>query len=472
MDPEDWGDFREQSHRLLDLLLSHVEGRATREVWTPPPPGEPGAMPEEGSGLDGVRERLAAEVLPYDLGNLHPRFFGWVHGAGTPGGILAGAAEAALNANTGGRDHVGTRLERQVVAWFVRACGLPPEASGILTTGTSLATVIGLAIARERAVPGMRARGPEAVRGQPRIFVSRESHLSISKAAELLGLGSAAIEAVDVDDGLRMKPDGLADVLRKNQAGGNPAVAVVATLGTASTGAIDPIADIADVAGEFGVWLHTDAAFGGLVVLSDTRRALAAGLERSDSIAFDFHKWMHVTYAAGCLLVRDPEDHLAAFGGRAEYLEGTASGPAAALAPWPMEYGPELSRGFRALRVWWTLVEHGRKGIARQIDRSLGLARELADMVRERPSLELLAEPELQIVVFRVRGRSRREEELDDLNRMVVAALQQGGVVLPSGTTVRGRAGIRVAITNHRTTSDDLHILLDQVEREAARIDK
>jgi aromatic-L-amino-acid decarboxylase len=474
LDPADWTTFREQAHRLLDLLLDHVEGRAAKGVWTPPPPAlqESAAMPEEGSGLEGVRERLATEVLPYDLGNLHPRFFGWVHGAGTPGGILAGATEAALNANTGGRDHIGTRLERQVVRWFVHACGLPPDASGILTTGTSLATVIGLAIARERAVPGMRAGGAAAVEGQPRIIVSRESHLSISKAAELLGLGAAAIEMVDVDARLRMRPDSLAATLRRLRGDGHTVVAVVATLGTASTGAIDPLPAIADVAGEFGVWLHTDAAFGGLVVLSDAKRTLAAGLERSDSIAFDFHKWMHVTYAAGCLLVRNPEDHLAAFGGRAEYLESAPDGPAAAVAPWPMEYGPELSRGFRALRVWWTLVEHGRQGVARQIDRSLELARVLAAMVRARTSLELLVEPELQIVVFRVWGGSLGEDERDALNRRVVTALQRGGVVLPSQTRVAGRVGIRVAITNHRTTEEDLRILLDEVEREAAEIEQ
>ena len=474
MDPVDWTVFRRQAHELLEDLLSHIEERPERDVWTEPPPSDSAAelFPEIGEGLEGIRERLRTEILPYDLGNLHPRFFGWIHGAGTPGAILAAAAEAALNTNAGGRDHVGTRLEHQVLRWFAGQFGFPDVASGILTTGTSLANVIALAVAREQAFPGIREAGPTALTGRPRIYVSEEGHLSIPKAAELLGLGRNAVVPVAVDDELRMRPDALLDELRRAHAAGDRSVAVVASLGTASTGSIDPLEAIADIAREFGVWLHTDAAFGGLVVLSDELRPLAAGVERSDSIAFDFHKWMHVPYSAGCVLVRDPDRHLAAFGGRPGYLRGAEHGPAGAPVRWPMELGPELSRGFRALRVWWPLIEHGRKGVAEQVERSVTLADELADLVEAGDSFQLLHRPDLQIVVFRALGGRTEEGEIDELNRELVRRLQRDGVVLPSETTVRGRVGIRIAITNHRTTAEDLRILMSAIEREVETIDQ
>lgn len=353
LDPQDWGEFRALAHRMLDTALDQTEGVRDRPVWTPVSAAARAALdaplPLEGEGAARVCNDLVDTVLPYPTGNTHPRFFGWVHGAGTPIGIIAEMMAAAMNANVGGRDHGAVYVERQVIDWCRQLFGFPSGASGLVVTGTSMATLIALAVARHGASDG-RA-GPDGLAGQaaPLVgYTSAEAHSSVAKAFELLGLGRRNLRAVPVAETYRMDIGLLAESIAADRAKGLTPFCVIATAGTVNTGAIDDLAAIATLCAHQNLWLHVDGAFGALAMMHDTLKPCLKGIERADSLAFDFHKWMHVPYDAGCVLLRDGALHRETFSSRPAYLESAATGLAGG-EPWFCDYGPELSRGFRAL---------------------------------------------------------------------------------------------------------------------------
>lgn len=467
LDPSDWPSFRTLCHEMLDRALDHVEGAPAQPVWRPPPEDAKRAiaepLPVKAQGPEQAAQDLLRWVLPYGTGNIHPRFFGWVHGAGTPGGILAEMMAAAINANLGGRDHMPVQVERQVITWCREIFGFPETAGGLLVSGTSMATLIGLTVARNQKAGGdLRREGLTAAAGRLRAYTSAQAHGSIAKAMEILGLGSKALRSLPVDAEHRMDLNALRGVLRDDLAAGLVPFCVVATAGTVNCGAIDDLAGVAVLCEEFGLWLHVDGAFGALAVLAPELEDRLAGIERADSLAFDFHKWMQVQYDAGCILLRDAELQRAAFSARQDYLAGAERGLAGGN-PWFCEYGPELSRGFRALKVWFTMKEHGLERLGEVVARNCRQARYLADRVTAQPDLELLAPVPLNIVCFRHLGNGLSEDARDELNAEIVADLQEQGIAAPSTTRLDGRLAIRVNITNHRTRQDDLDILLDAV---------
>jgi glutamate/tyrosine decarboxylase-like PLP-dependent enzyme len=290
-------------------------------------------------------------------------------------------------------------------------------------------------------------------------YVSSEGHYSIAKAADLLGVGSDFVRKIPVDGRFQIELPHLREAIQADRAAGLRPFCVVGSAGTVNTGAIDDLRALASLCQEEGLWYHVDGAFGALAVLDERSRPLLDGMQESDSIAFDFHKWMHVPYDAGCLLVRDSDAHWRTFSTRPAYLQECERGLAGG-GRWFCELGPELSRGFRALKVWFTLMEHGVRGLGASIRRNCDQARYLGDLVRRTPDLELLAEPSLNIVCFRFRGRSVPGQSLDDLNRELVADLQEMGVAAPSTTHINGRLAVRVNITNHRTRMEDLDLLV------------
>jgi aromatic-L-amino-acid/L-tryptophan decarboxylase len=468
LDPDDWDEARRALHQALDHCIDHWRSIGDAPVWQETPAAVKAALrtplPDAPQDLAALVAQFRRDILPYGTGNLHPRFFGWVHGAGNVAGALGEMLAGFMNCNLGGRDHVGVYVERQVIEWCKTIFAFPPTASGILTSGTSMGTIIALDVARNATAGIDVQRRGLAAAARPLVgYASREAHGAIAKAFDLLGLGTEALRLVPVDDDFRMSLGALGAMIAADRAAGFRPAIVVASAGTVNTGAIDDLDALAALCRAEQLWLHVDAAFGGLAVLVPAFRRPLAAMRLADSIAFDFHKWLQVPYDAGGVLVRDAAAHRASFSARREYLA-----PGRALAggdPWFCEYGPELSRGFRALKIWFTLKAHGIDRLAAVIARNCRQARRLGAAVAAAPALELLAPVALNIVCFGFRADGWAPDEADALNEDVVAALQADGIAAPSTTHVRGRTAIRVCLTNHRTTDADLDLFLSETVR-------
>jgi aromatic-L-amino-acid decarboxylase len=454
LDPEDWPQARLQAHRMLDDMLDHLEGLRAGPVWRPMPAmvraGFAEPLPMGPTPLGDVHQEFLQQVLPYSTGNLHPGFMGWVHGGGNLAGMLGEMLAGGLNANLGGRDHAPIEVERQVLRWVRQIFGFPETASGLFVTGTSMANFMGLLVARHAALEG-QALG--SIREGLVAYTSAAVHGCVPRAMDMAGLGRGALRLIRVDAEGRMRLDALEGALAEDRARGLLPFLVVGTAGTVDTGAVDDLTGLADLAQRHHLWFHVDGAFGALAVLAPSLAPLLAGLERADSLAFDFHKWAQVPYDAGYLLVRDGERHRATFASPAAYLQRETRGLAAG-SPWPCDFGPDLSRGFRALKTWFTLKTYGLKKLGDMIAGTCLLARRLEARVKAEPCLELMAPVALNIVCFRYRG-----EDPDALNARIVADLHESGLAAPSTTRLDGNLVIRAAIVNHRTRACDIDAL-------------
>lgn len=466
LDPQDWSEFRTLAHRMLDEAIDGIANVRTRPVWQPIPDGIRAALkadvPREASDLADVYREFAEHVAPYATGNVHPGFMGWVHGGGTAVGMLAEMLAAGLNANLGGRDHMPIEVERQIVAWMRRLFDFPERASGIFVTGTSMANLMAVLVARTAALGTLaRQHGIGNDGALLTAYTSQAAHGCVSRAMDIAGLGTDALRKIDVDADHRIDVDALrAQIAIDREVGFKPFL-VVASAGTVDVGAIDDLKAIAALCREEGIWFHVDGAFGALAIFSPELAPMLGGIELADSIALDFHKWGQVPYDAGFLLVRDGEQHRQAFAQPAAYLRREARGLAAG-AVWPCDLGPDLSRGFRALKTWFTLKTFGTDRLGAVIARSCALAKYLETRVLAEPRLELLAPVNLNIVCFRYRAD-------DAVNREIVADVQESGVAAPSSTTLDGRFAIRAAIVNHRTDETDIDALVAAVLEFGAR---
>lgn len=466
LDPEDWAEFRQTAHSLLDAAIDKMTANREGRVWTPFPPEMKAAfnqpLPSAGQDEAALASQLAA-LLPYGVGNTHPRFFGWVHGSGTPQNLLAEIVASALNANAGGRDHGAIYVERQVISWCRELFGFPETASGLIVSGTSLATVIAVKAARDARLE-FRSR-KEGICGDRLVgYASAEAHACNPRAFDILGLGTDALRRIPVNEAYEMDTGALRAAIAADRAAGFTPFLVIATAGTVNTGSTDPLAEISAIAREEGLWFHVDGAFGALARLSPAHAARFRMIEEADSVAFDFHKWLHVNYDAGCVLVRDEAHHRHAFSDRPDYLKGTERGIAAGN-PWPVEYGPELSRGFRALKVWSQIAGFGTERLGAAIARNCAQASYLSRKVAADPAFELLAPARLNICCFRLRPEGLEEAALDTLNEEIVLRLQESGLAAPSTTRLKGRLAIRINLTNHRTQESDLDLLLTEIVR-------
>ena len=467
LDPADWSELRALGHRMLNDMFDYVEGIRERPVWQrlPEPNREElrSALPRAPASPADVYEDFRRLVLPYATGNVHPRFMGWVHGGGNPVGMLAELLAGGLNANLGGRDHAPILVERQVINWAAEMLGLPSETSGLLVTGTSIANMIAVLVARVAALgPAVRQAGVSGTRLVA--YASAAAHTCVPRAMDMAGVGTDALRSVACDRDFRMNLQSLTEALERDRQDGARPFLVVATAGSVETGAFDDLAGIARLCREHGLWFHVDGAFGALAALSPSLRPLLHGIERADSVAFDFHKWAQVPYDAGCILVRDPARHLATFSQPAAYLRREARGLAGG-SPWPCDLGPDLSRGFRALKVWMTLRTYGADRLGEIVAHCCAVARALAACIEREPALELMAPITLNIVCFRYRAAAAN---LDDLNVTIVADLQESGIAAPSTTILAGAIAIRAAIVNHRTRIADAEALVAAVLRAGA----
>lgn len=474
LDPSDWTALRTLGHRMVDEMLDYLQNVRERPAWQPIPDQVKKAlaapMPLEPTSPDAVYEEFRRLVLPYPLGNIHPRFWAWVIGTGTPTGALAEMLATTMNPNVGGADHGATYVESQVLDWCKQMLGFPRVASGLLVSGGSMANLVGLAVARNaKAEVDLAVEGLAAAPRRMVFYASTETHNSVRKAAGLLGLGRSAMREIPVDREFRVDVVALRAAVAADRAAGHLPFCIVGNAGTVNSGAIDDLETLADLCVAEGMWFHVDGAFGALAALSPAHRDRVRGCERADSLAFDLHKWMYMPFEVGCALVRHPEEHRRAFTVPADYLAHAERGTAAGKV-WFSDYGVQLSRGFRALKVWMSLKEHGLRKYARLIEQNVHQARVLAERVDANQELERCAPAPLNIVCFRYLAPGHDPEALDRLNQEILFQIQESGVAVPSSTRVGGKFALRVAITNHRSRSEDFELLLNEVLERGRRL--
>jgi aromatic-L-amino-acid decarboxylase len=471
LDPEDWEAFRVSSHAALDQMIDFLQTSREQPVWREAPPNVRARfqtpLPRAPSDFAEVLEDFDANIKPYAVGNTHPLFMGWVHGAGTPVGMVAEMLAAGLNANCGGRNHIGIAVERQIVQWAAELFDFPEEASGIFVTGSSAANFLGLLIARDAAMGHeIRGSGLAASATQLVAYASVHAHGCVAQAMELAGVGSAHLRLIAGDGAGAMRSDLLEAAIARDRDAGLKPFLIVGTAGSVNTGAIDVLRDLAVLAKKHNLWFHVDGAFGALAALSPALKPRLLGIEHADSIAFDFHKWAHVPYDAGFLLVRDGAMHRDTFANAAAYLQ-RAPGGLAAGDLWPCDLGPDLSRGFRALKTWFTFQVHGADKIGRAIEANCEVARYLEERLAQSEMFELRAPVSLNIVCFALKARWP-----DAANQAVVIDLQERGLAAPSMTDLSGRPVIRAAIVNHRTTRADMDQFVATLHEAAERVSR
>jgi glutamate/tyrosine decarboxylase-like PLP-dependent enzyme len=475
LDPADWSEFSRQAHRMLDDMLGYIETIRERPVWQPIPEAVRARFrshaPRQGEELAQVHAEFMRDVLPFAQGNVHPGFMGWVNGGGTPVGMVAEMLAAGLNANLGGRDHIPVEVERQIARWMQEIFGFPEGASGLFVTGTSMANLIAVLIARDAALGfDVRSNGVASETRRLTAYTSAAVHSCVPKAMDIAGLGSDALRLTPCDSRYRIDLKALEKAIESDRAAGFTPFLVVGTAGTVNTGAIDDLAALADLCQREKLWFHVDGAFGALAKLAPDLAPRLNGIERADSVAFDFHKWGQVPYDAGFVLVRDGEKHRAAFVSPAAYLHRARRGLAAG-SPWPCDFGPDLSRGFRALKVWFTLKTLGTERLGAAISRSCALARYLEARISAAPELELMAPVELNIVCFRYRPKDASPENSDRINEEIAVRLQEAGIVAPSTTKLGDRVVIRAALVNHRTSRAEIDALVDGAIEQGRALD-
>jgi glutamate/tyrosine decarboxylase-like PLP-dependent enzyme len=469
LDPQDWEGMRALGHQMVDDMMCYLEGIRERPVWQPMPDDvkqhlrQP--VPQEPQAPDAVYQEFVDYVLPYPSGNIHPRFWGWVMGTGTPFSVLSEMLAASVNPNVGGGGTSGEQVERQVLDWCKEMLDFPLEASGLLVSGGSMANLVGLTVARNsKAEVNLRKEGLAAAPRKMVFYASSESHSSNQKAAELLGLGSDALRKIPVNADFEIDIAALEAAIAADKAAGHLPFCVIGHAGTVNTGAFDNLKTLADICERENLWFHVDGAFGAWAALAPDLRPLTAGMERADSLAFDLHKWMYMPYEAGCVLVRWPEAHLRTFSLRPDYLANTSRGAAGGSA-WLSDYGLQLSRGFKALKIWMSLKEHGAVKFGRMIQQNVDQVHYLAALIQRTPELDLLAPAPLNVACFRYVADGLDDDALNELNNELLIQLQESGLAVPSSTRIDGKFAIRVANTNHRTRRADFDLLVREVVR-------
>lgn len=467
LDPRHWSDMRSLAHRMVDEMMDYLEDVGERPAWTPPTDQaiqavEHMPLPMGPSSPEHVYELFSQHVLPFTKGNISPRFFSWVEGNGTALGMMADMLAAGMNANVTIGNHMAMRVDRQVVDWCRQLMGMPSTASGMLVSGGSLANITALTVARNHVAAGVRRQGLKGLDAQLVVYCSKETHNCMVKAVEVLGIGSEYLRLIPVLNDYTIDVDMLKSQIKADRNQGLRPFCLVGNAGTVNTGAIDPLDDLLAVAQAEGMWFHVDGAFGAVAKITDEFAPKLAAIAQADSMAFDLHKWLYVNYEVGCVLIRDRDIHRNAFQMAANYLthheRGLASGPETLS-----NYGLELSRGFKALKVWMSFLEHGMDRYKSVVTRNIAQARYLADQVEGQPGFELAAPVSLNIVCFRRRFVGKDAEAENALNRELLMRLHESGVATPSYTVLGGAYCIRVNITNHRTQKADLDLMLAKV---------
>ena len=442
------GDLRD--HRVYGRMSSReIRGRLDS------------TLPTHGTDFDGLLKVFRETIIPFSRQNAHPRMFGYVQSPGTALAAFADLLASTLNANlTVWRSAPApVELERLTIDWVRQILGFNADAGGLFVSGGSMANFAAITTARQaKDKPSARLR----------MYASSETHFSIAKAAALLGIGRENVRLVAVDERFKIRTDDLVAKITADVKTGYFPFCVVANAGTVNTGAVDPLAEIREVANRFQLWMHVDGSYGAFAVLAKSARGLFAGLEQADSIALDPHKWLYLPVDVGCVIYRAPETAQATFAHDAEYTRIIGEEADEAFAFW--DYGPELSRRFRALKVWMLLKGVGLHSLGEAIESNLACARYLESLVRTSDDFEMVAPVELSIFCFRhvpSHLRSESPQTIDEFNERLLIALQRDGSSYLSNTTLDGRFALRGCVLNYRTTLRDMEILLEDLRRVA-----
>ena len=475
-------EFRRLGYQVVDRIadfLTSLPGRPvtpdeTRQALQAALGGA--AVPAQGTEPERLLEEAATLLFDHSLLNGHPRFWGYITSSAAPIGALGDLLAAVVNPNVGAGvlSPMATEIEAQTVRWIAELIGYPSDCGGLLTSGGNMANFIGLIAARKAKLPwDVRTSGMLGGGGrQPRIYASNETHTWIQKAADLAGLGTDAIRWVPTDARLRMETTALRALLREDRERGDLPFLLVGTAGSVSTGAIDPLPELAALCHEYDLWFHVDGAYGGFAAMLPTASSDLKALSLADSVAIDPHKWLYAPLEAGCALVRNRQALQDAFTYHPTYYQFDAGEE-------PLnyhEYGPQNSRGFRALKVWLALRQIGREGYERLISEDIRLSEEMFRRIATHPELEACTQA-LSITTFRYvppglqRGSEDVEAYLNHLNTELVTQLQQGGEVFVSNALIEGKYLLRACIVNFRTSLEDVVALPAIVARLGREID-
>jgi aromatic-L-amino-acid decarboxylase len=475
--------FRALGHQLVDQISDFLEVLPRGPVTHDETPSAvrdaldlTGPLPELGTEADALLRRTAQLLFEHSLFNGHPRFFGYITAPPAPIGILADFLGSAVNANVGAwlLAPAATEIEGQTVRWIATLIGYPAECGGLLVSGGNMANFVCFLAARAaKAGWDIREHGVAGDAARPlRVYGSAETHTWIQKAADLSGLGTASIRWIPTDARLRMDVAVLRRQIEADIAAGDVPCLVVGTAGSVSTGAVDPLPGISAICKEHNVWFHVDGAYGGFAAAVPEAPDDLRGLSLADSVAVDPHKWLYAPIEAGCALVRDPDALRAAFAYHPPYyhFEERATNY--------VDYGPQNSRGFRALKVWLGLKHAGAAGYRKMIADDIRLSQAMAEAVAQHPELQLMTQ-ELSITTFRYVPRDLRskieeaqvESRLDALNRELLDRLQRGGEVFVSNAVVGGRYALRACIVNFHTSRSDVEALPEIVARAGRKVD-
>ena len=468
LDPQDWNNFRNLAHHMVDDMLHYLQTVSDRPAWTKPALNSISMLeqrlPEKPSQPAAVYNEFKENILPYNLNNIHPRFWAWVQGTGTPFGMLADMLASGMNANVAIGDHMPMYVEKQVIEWSRQMMGFTKGTTGILTSGASLANITAMLVARNQFHESIKTKGLLAAGTQLVMYGSAETHSCVIKAAEVIGIGSANFRRIAVDENYRINTTELSAAISRDRANGLQPFCIIGNAGTVNTGAIDPLQELANIAKRENLWFHVDGAFGAIPKLLPEFGEKLGGIELADSLSFDFHKWFYMNYEVACVLIRDGNLHRQTFSVPVSYLlqhdEGLSAGP----EPFA-NFGMELSRGFKALKVWMLLKEHGLEKYRQMIRKNISQASYLEEKIEANPDLELLSRTELNIVCFRFNPGGLDQVALNELNRRILMKLHTEGIAAPSYTVLKGNYAIRVAITNHRSQFSDFDVLVEETLR-------
>ena len=448
--------------------MDYLERVRERPVWRSVPAESRAALdqplPRGPADPAAVYQQFREHILPYPNGNIHPRFWGWVMGTGTPLAMLADMLASGMNAHLAGYDQSPALVERQVIRWMAELLGFPSGASGLLVSGGTVANLVGLAVARNTTAGfDVRAEGLQQP-GTPLLvfYGSSETHSWAKKASELMGMGDRAFRRIPVNGDYQMDVAMLRGAIAADRAAGYRPFCVIGNAGTVNTGATDDLRALAAICREQSLWFHVDGAFGAFAALAPSLRDIVAGLEEADSVAVDLHKWGYLPFEVGLALVRHPDAHRATFATASSYLDATPRGVVAGGFPFA-DLGVQLSRGFRALKVWMSLKTHGADAWGRLVEQNVAQARHLRERIGSEPRLELLAPVPLNIVCFRFLAPGLDGSALDSVNQEILIRVQERGIAVPSSTVLAGRFALRVAITNHRSRREDFDLFVDAV---------
>ncbi|HEV2851370.1 MAG TPA: aminotransferase class I/II-fold pyridoxal phosphate-dependent enzyme [Thermoanaerobaculia bacterium] len=453
-------EMRSLAGAALDRIVAHIESLAEQPLSDTSGGfelarslAEP--MPEAGVPVSGLLDLIFDRAVKPTYNTASPGYLAYI-----PGGGLFHSAVADLIADSINRytsifvpAPALAQLEANVIAWFCQIAGYPPEARGTLTSGGSLANWTALVTARRDRLPDDFLKGV--------LYASDQAHYSVAKGAILAGFPEANVRSVPSDDLFRLRPDALEARIEEDRARGLTPFLIVASAGTTNTGAVDPLPELADLAARHGLWLHVDAAYGGFFLLTEEGRREMRGIERADSIVLDPHKGLFLPYGTGAVLVRDGEALRRAHSLTADYMPGFQDDPGRVDFS---QYSPELSRPFRGLRVWLPFKMAGAGAFRAQLEEKLALARLAADRLREMEGIEMLAEPQLSLLAFRLAPAGIPEEELDALNRRFLDAVNARQRVFLTATRLRGRFALRICVLSFRTHRDRMEQALEDVE--------